>query len=45
MRDRYHILEKSNLDNSEIIRLYETYCMPFNWRIQAEEALPSTQAN
>ena len=45
MRDRYHVLEQSNLENSEVIRLYETYCMPFNWRLQAEEVQLSAQAN
>lgn len=37
MRDRYHILEQSNIEKSEIIRLYETYCMPFNWISSTEE--------
>lgn len=37
MRNRYHVLEQSYLDHSEIIRLYETYCMPFNWSYQSEK--------
>ncbi|HEL2468079.1 hypothetical protein [Streptococcus suis] len=45
MRDRYHVLEQSNLENSEVTRLYETYCMPFNWRSQAEEVQLSAQTN
>ncbi|VTS24410.1 hypothetical protein [Streptococcus pseudoporcinus] len=45
MRDRYCVLEQSNIENSEIIRLYETYCMPFNWSFRTEETQLSDQAN
>lgn len=45
MRERYKVLELSDIESSEIFRVYETYCMPFNWSFKTSAAISTEHAN
>lgn len=45
MRDRYVVIEKNEIVDSELRRLYETYKMPFNWGFSnSDEVIRSDRA-